>query len=87
MSLKLDIESNPLLDIEPEPTTGVRKNFPPGQKPGEGWRRYPAVSKGLGPREVRLHDHDGLSTRPPSPEAAKVIASVLALRPARPPGK
>ena len=54
---------------------------------GMAWRQYPPRPKGGNPNQtVRLHDCDQFSTRPPSPEAAKVIAEVLANRPARPPG-
>ena len=50
------------------------------------WRQYPKASKQLGPGEARLHIGDRFSEKPPSADAAKVIADALARRPLRPPG-
>lgn len=60
---------------------------PAKKPPGQAWRDYPAKPKGGNPNlTVRLHDCDNFSTRPPAEWAAKVVARVLAIRPAKPPG-
>ncbi len=53
---------------------------------GMQWRRYPPATRSPAPALAPIHGPDRFSTKVPSGEAAEVIAKVLSMRPARPPG-
>lgn len=58
----------------------------PKSQQGMAWRVYPPKPKGTGQQAIRIHDVDWFSCKPPSEAAARVIAKVLAHKPAKPPG-
>ncbi len=59
----------------------------PAKPPPMHWRQYPPPARKPAPALAPIHGPDKFSTKPPSGEAAEVIAKVLSMRPARPPGR